>query len=314
MLYPFHVDIQGLFVNKLLKNSEKEFDVLHAHNPLVPAVKTHLPIVATFHTPNFRDAFYTPIVDARHLLIKFLGVIDYRIEKSLISSSRVISTVSNGVKLDLLSYYPIKLRPVMVFGNAVSDKFLKERYSFAKKDDLRIIYVGRLEHQKGLLDLVESMKFVSRRIPDAKLVLVGKGPLKMKLIKRINELQLQKQVDLVGYHSREDVLADCQLASIFVSASYFEGLPTTLLEAMACENAVVATNVRGNSELVKHGETGLLVPKCEPRLLGEAILNLLEHPNLRGKLASNARKLIEENYTWDKVTDRVLEAYSVAMR
>jgi glycosyltransferase involved in cell wall biosynthesis len=315
MAYPFHADIHGLFVNQFLKTFKQDFDLVHVHVPLPPAVKTQLPIVTTFHSPHFADFYSTDIVDINHFLTKNLEIIDYHIEKSLISSSTVLSAVSQRVKLDLESYYPIKPGTVRVFGNAPSDRFLEAGRSLSsKKDEFMILFVGRLEYDKGVLDLVESMKLVTQRIPKARLVVVGKGPLLRKVIKRVSELNLQKHVEVNGPASHDKVLQYYLSASIFVLPSYHEGLATTGLEAMACRAAVVATDVRGNSEVVKCGHTGLLVPIKEPRALGDAIVYLLEHSDLRERLASNARELIEKNFTWEKVTDRVLESYLTAIK
>jgi glycosyltransferase involved in cell wall biosynthesis len=315
MAYPFHVDIHGIFVNRFLENFEKQIDLVHVHMPLAPAVHTRLPIVTTFHTPHFADFFSTDLVNFRQYLTKGLEILDYRIEKSLISSSSVIGTVSEGVKRDLEHYYPIGSRTVKVFGNAVSDKLLEAgRPLTTHKDEFMILNVGRLDYRKGLLDLIESMRFVTARVPKARLVLIGKGPMLSEIIKKVIELNLQKQVEIKGFVSSDQVLAAYLRASIFVLPSHYEGLATVSLEAMACRAAVVATDVRGNSEVVKSGHTGLLVPKKDPRALGDAIVYLLQQSDLRERLASSARKLIEENFTWEKVTDRVLEAYSVAMR
>ena len=314
MAYPFHVDIHGVFINKFLKTIAQDLDLVHVHTPLTPSIKTQLPIVTTFHSPHFADYYSTDIVDIRQLLYKMLEVFDYRIEKSLISSSSVLSAVSQGVKLDLERYYPIETGSVRVFGNAVGDTFLQAGNSiFNKKDESLILYVGRLDYHKGLLDLIESMKFVKRRVPEAKLVVVGKGPLLPKLVKRVDELKLQKHVEVKGPVPKDEVLPYYLSASVFVIPSYHEGLPTVLLEAMACGDAVVATDVRGNSDVVVSGKTGLLVPKKEPIALANAIICLLENPDIRERLAKNARKLIEEKFTWEKVADRVVEAYLKAI-
>ena len=314
MAYPFHVDIHGLFVNKFLKTIAQDLDLVHVHTPLAPALTTRLPIVTTFHTPHFADSYYSnDLVDIWHVLTKILGLIDYRIEKSLIYSSNVLSAVSKGVKIDLARYYPIKPQQVRVFGNAVSDRFLEAGRSIpSKKDVSMILCVGRLEYRKGLLDLIESMQIVEKRVPKARLVLIGKGPLLPQIIRRVNELNLQKQVKIKGFVSRDEVLADYLSASIFVLPSHYEGLATVLLEAMACGDAVVATDVRGNSDVVVSGKTGLLVPKKEPIALANAIICLLENPDIRERLAKNARRLVEEEFTWEKVADRVVEAYLTA--
>jgi len=315
MAYPFHVDIHGLFVNRFLKTIAQDIDLVHVHTPLPPAIITQLPIVTTFHTPHFADFYSTDLVNIRQALIRFLAIFDYRIEKSLIHSSNILSSVSEGVKIDLERYYQTNPRQIRVFGNAVSDRFLNSANSLSiEKDDLKILYVGRFDYRKGLLDLVESMKIVTRSVAGARLVLVGEGSLLPQVIRRIKELDLQKQVEIKGFVSREEVIAHYLSASIFVLPSHYEGLATTSLEAMACKAAVVATNVRGNSDVIKSGYTGLLVPKKEPCTLGNAIVHLLKHPKLREELAKNARKLVEENFTWEKVTDRVLEAYLAATK
>lgn len=313
LAYPFHVDIHGLFVNKFLKTIAQDLDLVHVHTPLTPSIKTQLPIITTFHSPHFADYYSTDIVDIRQLLSKMLEIFDYRIEKSLISSSSVLSAVSQGVKLDLERYYPIETGSVRVFGNAVGDTLLQAGNSIFNKDESLILYVGRLDYHKGLLDLIESMKFVKRRVPKAKLVVVGKGPLLPKLVKRVDELKLQKHVEVKGPVPKDEVLRYYLSASVFVIPSYHEGLATVLLEAMACGDAVVATDVRGNSDVVVSGKTGLLVPKKEPIALANAIICLLENPDLRERLAENARKLIEEEFTWEKVADRVVEAYLKAI-
>jgi glycosyltransferase involved in cell wall biosynthesis len=315
--YPFHVDIHGIFVNLFLKRIRNELDLLHIHMPLTPPVNTHLPIVSTFHSPHYADSLSIEIADIRHFLIKTLGIIDYRLEKSLISNSNVVSAVSEGVKSDMERYYRINPSLIKVFGNAVSDKFLEgARSNDITKDPFRILFVGRFEYQKGLLDLIDSMKIVVERIPQARLFLIGKGPLLLKLTNKIIDLNLQKQVKIKGFlmTGSMSLIEEYLRASVFVVPSHSEGLATVTLEAMACKTAVVATNVRGLSEVVKSGSTGLLVPKKDPFSLGAAITLLLENPNLREKLASNARKLIDDKYTWDRVTDSVLSSYYTALR
>jgi glycosyltransferase involved in cell wall biosynthesis len=314
MAYPFHVDIHGFFVNRLLKTIAKDFDLIHVHMPLAPALTTRLPVVTTFHTPHFADFYTTDLVDVNQVMIKFLEIFDYRVEKSLISSSNVITAVSQGVKLDLERYYRINSEKVSVLGNAVSDNFLKAIPSlFGKKDPLKILYVGRLDYRKGLLDLIEGMKTVTREIPQARLVIIGKGPLLAQMIKKIINLNLQEKILLKGFVSREDLLSEYLTSSIFVLPSHYEGMATTALEAMSCGDALIATNVRGNSDVVFPNKTGLLVPKKEPIALANAIIYLLKNSDLRETLSKNARKLIEEKFTWEGVADRVVETYFKAI-
>lgn len=108
---------------------------------------------------------------------------------------------------------------------------------------------------------------------------------------------------------RSKLLEYYQNATIYVLPSYYEGLPTTLLEAMSCGIPSIATDVEGSSELISDGETGLLVPPRNPKRLAEAILRLLEAEELRQKLGDNARKHIVNNYDWEIITDSVEKVY-----
>ena len=129
------------------------------------------------------------------------------------------------------------------------------------------------------------------------------------MTRTIAELNLSKNVLVKGFHPHDEVLNDYLRASIFVLPSHVEGLSTVILEAMACKDAVVATDVRGISEVVRSGKTGLLVPKKDPQALARAIILLLENPEIRKILSKNASEMINENYTWTKVSDRVIGSY-----
>lgn len=125
----------------------------------------------------------------------------------------------------------------------------------------------------------------------------------------INELGLKKNIYFAGFVDRSKLLEYYQNATIYVLPSYYEGLPTTLLEAMSCGIPSIATDVEGSSELISDGETGLLVPPRNPKRLAEAILRLLEAEELRQKLGDNARKHIVNNYDWEIITDSVEKVY-----
>lgn len=310
MAYPFHTDIHGIFVNKLLKEMNGCFDIIHVHTPLIPAVSARAPVVATFHTPLITDSRTVELIDAYSFFAKALGVLAYRIERALISSSQILSAVSESVASDLERYYRVESKDVVIFGNAVRDSFLSKGRNTRKKDENMILYVGRIDYRKGALDLVESMKTVTENSPKTRLVIIGKGPLLPSLVKRVATLGLRKNVIIKGFVGDEDLLDANSNASIFVQPSYYEGLPTTILEAMASQCAVIATSVHGNIDVVKDGETGILVPPRSPKSLGKAIIDLLERPDFRHEISRNARKLIENEYTWSKVTERVLDAYS----
>jgi glycosyltransferase involved in cell wall biosynthesis len=96
---------------------------------------------------------------------------------------------------------------------------------------------------------------------------------------------------------------------MLVRPSLLEGMPLTVLEAMACGLPVVATPVSGTAELVRHGENGLLVRPADPASLARAILRLMEDGPLREAQGREARRLVEGGYSWDAVAAKTLAVY-----
>ena len=172
-----------------------------------------------------------------------------------------------------------------------------------------ILYTGRLDSRKGLFDLITAAKQVCNEYPNIKFILVGSGYLEKIFEKRSKQIGFKKNFIFVGFVHHKKILQYYQNSTIYVNPSYYEGLPTTLLEAMACGIASIATNVPGNSDLIQNNENGLLVPPRKPKLLAEAIMKLLSDENLRRDLAKNARQHIINDFDWEIVTDKFEQLY-----
>lgn len=136
--------------------------------------------------------------------------------------------------------------------------------------------VGRLVGDKDHLTLLRAFGMVLERMPDARLRIVGEGPLKSDLLKFIEDQRYGDRVRIVG--GGVDVRHHFQEARAFALASLREGQPNVILEAMACALPVAATDVGGVPSLVRHGETGLLSPPGDAAALAENLCRLLEAP------------------------------------
>jgi glycosyltransferase involved in cell wall biosynthesis len=166
-----------------------------------------------------------------------------------------------------------------------------------------ILTVARLDKQKGLNYLLEAAALV----PEAMFVVAGEGPERPALEAQTRALGLSNRVVFLGYRADvDDLLASCDL---FVLPSLFEGLPLSVLEAMAAGKAVVATAIGGTDETIIHGETGLLVPPADPAALASAIRTALADPILSRRLGAAGRARVHQQFSAESMVRRITEIY-----
>lgn len=302
-LYPFHIQIHGFFLNRLFKHLEKEFDIVHIHTPLTPLIKTSLPIVSTIHGSMIENAKVIELIDHKAIANKiFTRYSSHSLISKLIHISKVVTTVSLSVKMELKSYY--NLDDALITGNGVdSDKFIPT--DSVSKD--YILYVGRLSHGKGLFDLLNAAEEFSTNY-NISFSLIGQGALFSKL-KRSIEKTHNKNFHLLGQKSHEELITYYQEAKLFISPSHYESGPLTLLEAMACGKPVIATNVGIAPDCIENGKNGILIEPRSPDVIVKSISMLLDNEKLCKQMGENARKTIEKSYSWDSVVDKIEQIY-----
>ena len=309
-LYPFHIQFHGLFLNRIFKKMEEEFDIVHIHSPLSPLISTSLPVIATIHTPMLIDTKKRTdeTKDIRARIEQLIGrYISFHIEMDLIERANKITTVAHSVAMELREY-GLNSKDVEVIGNGVDEKIFTPIKN--KVDEKYILYSGRLDYRKGLFDLIESSKIICQVHPELSFVITGKGILIDKLKRRVNESGLKNNFNFVGFVSREKLIQLYQQATIYVLPSHYEGLPTVLLEAMACGCPVVATSVSGNLDVLTQGHDGILVPPKSPDKIAEAVLKLLDNEKMMNTLGINARNTIENRFTWSIISKKFLHFYN----
>ena len=179
------------------------------------------------------------------------------------------------------------------FGRAQARAASREELGL-EHGDLALVYAGRLAGGKGLEYLIEAVRQAVADEPGLRLVLMGEGPLAGRLQELVLEAGLSRQTIFTGF--RLDVPNLLAAADVFVLPSLTEGLPQSMMEAMAAGRAVIAASVGGVPEIVEHGVTGLLVPPRDSQALAEAILQLVKHPALRESLGANARAAALERF------------------
>ncbi len=155
--------------------------------------------------------------------------------------------------------------------------------------------VGRLVPIKGFDILIRAHKILMETIPEARLILVGDGPLREDLESEARALGIEKSVIFTGY--RKDVLDIINSFSLFALSSYNEGVPTVVLEAMSLGIPVVSTAVGGVPEVITDEDSGLLVPPGTPERLAEKCIKLLQDKELSERLCDRGQAVIDEKFT-----------------
>jgi colanic acid/amylovoran biosynthesis glycosyltransferase len=175
-------------------------------------------------------------------------------------------------------------------------------YEAPLQQPFRVAAVGRLVEKKGFADLIEACAILATRGRNFGCQIIGTGLLENELQAHIMRLGVKDRVKLLGPRSQSETIRLVREAAVFAAPCVVgsdgnrDGLPTVLLEAMALGTPCVSTAVTGIPEVLRHGETGLMVPQHDPVALAHAIELLFDDFELRVRLAERARRLIESEF------------------
>jgi glycosyltransferase involved in cell wall biosynthesis len=170
--------------------------------------------------------------------------------------------------------------------------------------------VAALVPHKGQRYLVDAAHLVVQEVPDARFVILGEGELREHLERQIREYRLEKHVVLAGF--RTDVIGCMKGFDLFVMSSVTEGLGTSLLDAMACGRAIVATDTGGIPEVVEGGATGTLVPPRDPRAMAAAIVALLSDEGKRRTMGDAGLARVRARFTVERMVAETAAVYARA--
>ena len=230
------------------------------------------------------DRVVTVSNDARRIAIEQAGL-----------PERVVETIVNGVPLE---------EYVTAF-----DREAKRRELGIEGTRPVFGIVARLTPAKDHAMLFDAFAELVRRAPDALLLVVGDGELEYTLERRVDSLAMSESIRFLG--RRDDIPDILRAIDVFVLSSHTEGLSVTLLEAMAASLPIVATRVGGNSEVVVHEETGLLVPPSDPALFADAMARLADDRELASAMGRAGRERAREVFSVEAMVDRYERIYDV---
>jgi glycosyltransferase involved in cell wall biosynthesis len=259
----------------------------------------------------------TPLVSTCHNWIKdgplvsFYGMVD----RLVLRNYAGIVAVSNEVKQRLLNA-GVKAQKIHLIRNGIDLRPFAKAIPSLREDTnadqtLIVGWIGRLSPEKGVDIFLHAAARVLTECPATKFVVVGEGPEQDTIEALIDELKIRESVSLVG--RRDDMPSVYASLDVMVSSSRQEGLPMAILEGMASRLPLVATAVGDVPNVVLDGRTGLIVPPENVDLLASAITDLLRNATRREQLGASARKLIEEEFSADRMTAEYLRVYEEAV-
>ena len=306
-------------LNKL--NKPWNFDLVHFNEPHIILGKLNVPTVCTVHSTQVNEIklkrehskTLKTVTDIRDLILKspvgsICDVLTAHATDEIICPSPHLARL-------IKSYCFVDEHKVHVIPNGIDlgaiDKIKDYDTGVLSKYDLErdnyLLFMGRLSVLKGVQYLIKAFRTIKKEYPKLKLVIVGTGDFESYLRSLAHGIE---DVVFTGYvdspADKKLLYENCVAVAV---PSLYEGLPMVVLEAMACRKAVVASDVGGIPILIRHGKNGFLVKPGDSKSLEKFIRTLFEDANLRKNMGSFGRKLVEEEFTVDKMVDETLKVY-----
>ena len=229
-------------------------------------------------------------------------------------TARIIA-VSETVRDSLIERDKVPAKKIAVVRNGVclsrltssGDRGETRREFNCSEDDILAVTVAALTEQKGHTYLIDSAKRFVREKRNVMMACVGEGPLRHKLERQVNATGLRDRIIFTG--SRRDIREILDAADVFVLPSLYEGLSVSLMEAAAMGKPIVATAIGSNSELIRSGETGLLVNARAPSQLADAIQYCIDNPGHASEMGRKAAEHVRANFSVRRTARQYEEIY-----
>lgn len=295
---------------------EGEYEIIHCHTPVAS-------VLTRIAAKKMRKRIGTRVIYTAHGFHFFKGapiknwILYYPVEKLLARHTDTLITINEEDYEFAKNKFKTDVKHV--HGVGIDLKKFESSMSTIERDEIRksftinpldfvISYVAELNDNKNQIMIVEAMKKLHRLNPNIKVLLIGNGNRKEMLEGKIKEYGLQSNILLLGY--RTDIPKLLEISDLYVATSKREGLPINILEALASGLAVIATNSRGQRELVKDGENGYIVPIDDVDALVEKISNIYSDARMLDIIKYGVNGCVE-NYAIENVMNEMKEIYNI---
>ncbi len=196
------------------------------------------------------------------------------------------------------------------------NKLKNEKFNFrSNNEQIILLCLGRLVHKKGFSNLIKAMPKILEKDRNIKLIIGGEGPIGFLLEDLVNTLQLNKFVTFIGKVNWDEVVLFLNSGDIFIQPSIkdefgnVDGLPTVILEAMACGLPIVSSDIGGVNMVIKNGENGRIVTPGNIEELAEVIHEIVQDKDLLDKMGKYSRTLVENQFNWDMIAKKLVSNF-----
>jgi glycosyltransferase involved in cell wall biosynthesis len=238
--------------------------------------------------------------------------------KRLFSVSTQIIPVTDKLRSILITDYKVPSEKIKVINNGVDEQLFKkmDKYECRQKIGINkklnvICFVGSLAFWQGVEYLIDSIPLVLKQFPDTEILIVGSGHQEHKLKRRARDLNIEKNINFLGWVEYKKVplyinASDICVAPFTRSRNEEIGLsPLKLYEYMACNKPIVASDINGVGNILLKYNVGIPVKPEDPNELSQALIKLLKNPDLGRKIGDNGRKIVINNFTWKINAEKV---------
>ncbi|MFC1626988.1 glycosyltransferase family 4 protein [Patescibacteria group bacterium] len=271
-----------------------KFDLLRVHNPYFVGPAALI----------FKKLFpKIPLVLSHlHLEDGFNRLID----QATINQYDHIITISNSTKQEIIDNFSYPASKISVAYPGVDKKFQPAKYP-KKNKKTTLLFLGGLKPRKNLIFLLKLLKSLNNK--NIKLVFAGTGPLLGKLKNKTAELNLQNQVEFLGFIPEKDKVKVYQSADILLLPSLKEGFGMTITEAAACGIPAIGADHYSIKEIIQDNKTGLLAKPNDLNDWKEKTLQLIKSDKLRKQMGAQVQKHVRKTFSWQKNIDIHLKVF-----
>ena len=289
---------------------QEQINMVHAHWMIPQGLigvmlknKYKVPLIVTIHGSD--------LFPLKNNFFKYL-------QKNIVKHADIITVNSETAKQELISRFPsvkkkvVKI-PMGIDLNLFRPKKVSRKFQKYRNNKI-ILFVGRLNEQKGADCLIKAMPAVISKINNAKLLIIGEGEYRKHLVKIADDIDIKNHVEFLGSKPHIEIANYYNLTDVFVLPSITSRLGTesfglVIIEAMACKACVIGSSSGGIKEIIKDKANGLIFKEKNHHELAQKIIKILLDNKLRDKLSKNALKYSRQNYDWKIISNNFMKIY-----